>query len=109
MGKSKHRKPTTTRVRAVPEAGATTYAYTVRIHAADPDETGFWVDVPALPGCVTQGETYEEALANAQEAIQLYLEGLVEEGLQIPEERPKRPPTKVIMSVRRGRACPLVH
>jgi predicted RNase H-like HicB family nuclease len=72
----------------------------VRIHRADPDETGFWVDVPALPGCVTQAETYEQALTNAQEAIQLYLEGLIEEGLPIPRERPKRPPEKVVMSIR---------
>ena len=101
MAKSKRSKSVTSRVRAIPDTGAVkAYAYTVRIHAADPDETGFWVDVPALPGCVTQGETYEEALANAQEAIQLYLEGLVEEGLAIPEERPKRPPAKVVMSVR---------
>jgi antitoxin HicB len=101
MAKSKRSKPATTRLRAVPDSGAAkAYAYTVRIHRADPDETGYWVDVPALPGCVTQGETYEEALANAQEAIQLYLEGLVEEGLVIPEEHPKRPPTKVVMSVR---------
>jgi predicted RNase H-like HicB family nuclease len=76
------------------------YAYTVRIHRADPDETGYWVDVPALPGCVTQAETYEQALVNADEAIQLYLEGLIEEGLPIPREQSKRPPAKIVMSVR---------
>jgi predicted RNase H-like HicB family nuclease len=48
-----------------------TYNYTVNVHKADPDETGFWVEVPALPGCFTQGETYEEALSMAHEAIQL--------------------------------------
>lgn len=76
------------------------YTYTVRIHRADPDETGFWVDVPALPGCVTQAETYGQALVNAQEAIQLYLEGLVEEGLPIPRESPNPEPKKVVMSIR---------
>lgn len=58
------------------------------------------MEVPALPGCVTQAETYEQALTNAEEAIQLYLEGLVEEGLPIPRESPKRLPAKVVMSVR---------
>lgn len=39
------------------------------------DEDGVWgVSVPALPGCFTQGDTREEALANAREAIALYLE-----------------------------------
>jgi predicted RNase H-like HicB family nuclease len=35
---------------------------------------GFVVCVPALPGCVSQGDTREEAMANIQEAIELYLE-----------------------------------
>lgn len=53
-----------------------------------PDELdgGFTVDVPALPGCHTEGETLEEAKANAQEAIELYLEVLVERGFKIPED-----------------------
>jgi predicted RNase H-like HicB family nuclease len=38
------------------------------------DEGGFTVYVPALPGCVSEGETVDEALANIQEAIELYLE-----------------------------------
>ena len=39
------------------------------------DEDGVWVvTVPALPGCFTQGETRDEALANAKEAISLHLE-----------------------------------
>ena len=40
------------------------------------EEGGFVVKVPALEGCVTQGETEDEALANAREAILCYLEGL---------------------------------
>ncbi|HEY8748423.1 MAG TPA: type II toxin-antitoxin system HicB family antitoxin [Tepidisphaeraceae bacterium] len=76
-----------------------TYNYTVKVHKADPDETGFWVEVPALPGCVTQGETYEEALGMAHEAIQLYLEGLIEEGLPIPQERAEQHAEKVIVAV----------
>ena len=43
----------------------------------DPDEDGgFSVTVPALDGCFTQGETEEEAITNAKEAIICYLEGL---------------------------------
>ncbi|HHT9135136.1 MAG TPA: type II toxin-antitoxin system HicB family antitoxin [Candidatus Avalokitesvara rifleensis] len=40
------------------------------------EEGGFNVTVPALDGCFTQGETEEEALNNAKEAIRCYLEGL---------------------------------
>ena len=40
------------------------------------DEGGFNVKVPALDGCFTQGDTEEEAMENAREAIVCYLEGL---------------------------------
>lgn len=40
------------------------------------EEGGYNVNVPALDGCFTQGETEEKALRNAQEAILCYLEGL---------------------------------
>lgn len=38
------------------------------------DEGGFTAIVPALPGCISEGETREETIANIKEAIQLYLE-----------------------------------
>lgn len=38
------------------------------------DEGGYTVTVPALPGCISEGDTIEEALANIKEAISLYLE-----------------------------------
>jgi predicted RNase H-like HicB family nuclease len=38
------------------------------------DEGGYTAIVPALPGCISEGDTRDEALANIQEAIQLYLE-----------------------------------
>jgi len=38
------------------------------------DEGGFTVYVPALPGCISEGDTEEEALQNIKEAIELYLE-----------------------------------
>ncbi len=46
----------------------------VVLHAAE--EGGFWVEVPALPGCVSQGETKEDALNAVKEAISLHLESL---------------------------------
>lgn len=39
----------------------------------DAEEGGFWAEVPALPGCVTQGETLEELEANLHEAIEAWL------------------------------------
>ncbi len=63
----------------------------------DPDEGGFTVTVPALPGCVTQGETVEECLAHAHEAISLYLEELAASGEPIPEE--KEPPRLLKVTV----------
>ena len=38
------------------------------------EEGGFTVHVPSLPGCISEGQTREEALRNIKEAIQLYLE-----------------------------------
>ena len=56
--------------------------YSVVLHHAE--EGGFWVEVPALPGCYSQGETEPEALANAREAIELYLEALSDKGRDAP-------------------------
>lgn len=46
--------------------------------------TGFGVYIPDLPGCVSTGETREQAESNAREAIRLHLDGLREEGQPIP-------------------------
>ena len=49
------------------------------VHQAE--EGGFWAEVPALPGCLTQGETPEEIQQNLLEAIELWFEaGEVDEG-----------------------------
>jgi len=45
-----------------------------------PPRGGYWAEVPALPGCVSQGETREELQANIQEAIAGYLEVMREDG-----------------------------
>ena len=60
------------------------YTYTVNFEPAK--EGGYTVYVPALPGCVTQGETYNEAVTMAREAILCYLESLIKDGEPIPEE-----------------------
>ena len=53
----------------------------LRVVLEPSDEGGFTAVVPALPGCLSEGDSREEALANVQEAIELYLETLS------PEER----------------------
>jgi antitoxin HicB len=52
----------------------------------EPEAGGYSVQVPALPGCFTQGETYQEALENAREAIQCHTEGLRLDGEPVPTE-----------------------
>ncbi len=53
----------------------------------DRDEDGVWVAVcPAIPGCVSQGATKDEALANAQDAIRACLEVRAERGMPLTVE-----------------------
>ncbi len=53
-----------------------------------PGEDGYVVaECPSLPGCISQGRTREEAIANVREAIMAYVEALQEDGLPVPEER----------------------
>lgn len=53
-----------------------------------PGEDGYFVvEVPSLPGCISQGKTREEALANIEEAIALYVEVLQECGKPVPDDR----------------------
>jgi predicted RNase H-like HicB family nuclease len=42
------------------------------IHPAE--EGGYWAEVPALPGCITEGDSYEEVIFNLQDAIQGWLD-----------------------------------
>ncbi len=53
-----------------------------------PGEDGYWVaECPSLPGCISQGTTREEAIANIRSAIRLYIAALEEDNLPVPEER----------------------
>ena len=49
------------------------------------EEGGYTICVPTLPGCVSQGETAEEALVNIKETIEVYLESLKERGIPLPQ------------------------
>jgi predicted RNase H-like HicB family nuclease len=52
-----------------------------------PGESGLWVvEVPSLPGCVSQGTTREEAVQNIREAIAIHLEALTAHDRPIPPE-----------------------
>lgn len=50
------------------------------IHEAE--EGGYWAEVPALPGCVTEGDTWEELVANLREAVEGCLEVIAERNSQ---------------------------
>ena len=58
--------------------------YTVIYEPAE--EGGYIVRVPALPGCITEGDTMEEARAMAEDAVRGYIECLIERDLPVPEE-----------------------
>lgn len=52
-----------------------------------PGEDGYWVaECPSLPGCISQGNSKKEAIANIKEAIRGYIAALEEDGLPVPEE-----------------------
>jgi predicted RNase H-like HicB family nuclease len=52
-----------------------------------PGEDGFWVaECPSLPGCVSQGQTKQSAIANIKEAIEGYVAALRDDGLPVPPE-----------------------
>lgn len=65
----------------------------------DPDGAGYTVTVPALPGCITEGETIDEALTNAREAIACHVEGLLASGDDVPLEAPTLIPLVVEVEV----------
>ena len=52
----------------------------------EPDQDGYFVTVPALPGCFTRGSTIEQCRERAVEAIEVYISGLQADGEPVPEE-----------------------
>jgi predicted RNase H-like HicB family nuclease len=56
----------------------------VILHPAE--EGGYWVEVPSLPGCFSQGENKEEALENIKEAIALHIEDMIAAGEDVPAD-----------------------
>jgi predicted RNase H-like HicB family nuclease len=65
------------------------FKYETIIFWSDEDQA-YLADVPELPGCMAHGATYESALANAKEAIQLWLDTAEEFGDLIPEPKGRR-------------------
>jgi len=59
------------------------------------EEGGYVVSVPVLPGCITEGDTFEEAVEMVKDAINGYLTVLKDEGLEIPRETEDVVVTKV--------------
>jgi antitoxin HicB len=59
-----------------------TYDYLIVVHPDDVDG-GFWTEVPALPGCGSQGESIEEAIEMTKDAIQGFIESMRKHG-EIP-------------------------
>jgi predicted RNase H-like HicB family nuclease len=51
------------------------------------EDGGYFVDCPSLPGCHSQGDTWEETLVNIREAIELWIEDALEHNESIPEDR----------------------
>lgn len=66
-----------------------TYKYEIVIYWSEEDGS-FIAQVPELPGCIAHGKTQSAALANANEAIQLWIDTAKEFGDPVPQPRPKR-------------------
>lgn len=62
--------------------------YTIQLHPSP--EGGYAVSIPELPGCISQGDTIEDALAMIEDAKRCWLEVALEEGHPIPEPGSKR-------------------
>ena len=59
------------------------------------EDMGYTATVPSLPGCITQGDTWDETITNAKEAIAGHIEALRTLGKQIPMEIPVKVPIEV--------------
>ncbi|MBQ2697322.1 MAG: type II toxin-antitoxin system HicB family antitoxin, partial [Clostridia bacterium] len=73
------------------------------------EQGSWWVEFPDLPGCFSQGETLEEALTGAEEALSLYCTVLVEDKKSLPAASNAREiavPTDGILSLVNGKLSP---
>ncbi len=59
----------------------------IKVVVHEAEEGGYWAEVPAIPGCATQGETMEELLANVREAIEACLDVEVDSPERAPNDR----------------------
>ena len=59
---------------------------TYKINLRKEEEGGYTVFVPSLPGCITYGETVDEAIDMAKEAIEIYIEELQDRGESVPDD-----------------------
>ena len=62
----------------------------LKIIVHEPDEGGYWAEVPAIPGCATQGETFEELLQNVYEAVEACL------AVDVGEVQPSDDKTRIL-------------
>lgn len=60
--------------------------YNFRIMLRKEPEGGYTAFVPSLPGCVTYGETIDEAIEMTKEAVELYIESLIDHNEPVPSE-----------------------
>lgn len=73
--------------------------YSYQVHLIPEPEGGYTVLVPLLPGCVSYGETVEQATANAREAIELHLESLSAHRQPIPADAESVPVFTTVVQV----------
>ena len=59
----------------------------IKVIVHEAEEGGYWAEVPAIPGCVTQGETFEELLVNLYEAVEACLSVDVEDIEITPQDK----------------------
>lgn len=75
----------TTPIEPVEIGRATPYVFRVSVQ---PDEDRYYAEAPALPGCHSWGRTYEEAIQNIKEAVELWIDVMRESGEKVPLELP---------------------
>ena len=73
-----------------------TYRYTIVLEREA--DGGYSTSCPALPGCRSQGDTFDDAVANAHEAVELYLESMIAHNEPLPVEDIVIKPIEVAVS-----------